>query len=106
MARSAKEINIATLYIAEYADVRGSTPVEPALATQPVTVGGTSTQSAAFNANTRFVRLHTDAACFVLFGANPTAVTGASPRLAAGATEYFHVDRGLDPTKLKVAVIS
>ena len=66
--------------------------VEPARANQQLAIG-VAVQSAAFGDNTRFVRLHADAACRVLFGANPTA-TGTSMRLAAGATEYFGVRPG------------
>jgi len=73
---------MATLYIQEYAklavDDMGK-PVqigqEPALASQTVAIGGASVQSAAFNARTKFVRLHTDVICSVKFGANPTATT-------------------------------
>ena len=98
---------MAVLYISEYQDMpmTGSGPafqagMEPAIATQTVAIGGTSTQSAAFNASTRFVRLHTDAICSVLFGSNPTA-TATSPRMAANATELFGVKGGH-----KVAVIT
>lgn len=65
---------------------------EPALAGQQVTFT-TATQSAAFGSTTRFVRLHSDSNCRILFGDNPTAA-GTSPRLAAGASEYFGVVPG------------
>ena len=94
------------LYVSEYI----SLPVvsgkfiqagdEPAVATQTVPIGAGSLQSVAFNPNTRFVRVHTDAICSVLFGADPTA-TAASPRMAAGSTEFFGVKPGH-----KVAVIT
>ncbi len=82
------------LYITEYENVlqiNGVSPIalEPALATQVVSYS-TSTQSAAFNARTRFVRLHTDAICSIEFGTNPTATT-STRRMAAGQTEYFAV---------------
>lgn len=74
---------------------------EPAAVVQtPVAIGGVSTQSAAFGSNTRLVRLHTDAACRVAFGENPTA-TANSMRLAANSTEFFGVIPGQ-----KVAVIT
>ena len=97
---------MATLYISEYNDINVRqgvlTPVvvEPALADQTKAIAGTSAQSNAFGANTRIVRLHTDAVCSVLFGANPTALT-TSKRLAADQTEYFRVNPGD-----KVAVIA
>lgn len=97
---------MAVLYIQEYdrmpTDTRTSIPTgsEPALASQTVAIGGGSVQSAAFNTNTRFVRLHTDAICSVEFGANPTA-TSSKARMAANQTEFFGVKGGH-----KVAVIT
>lgn len=74
--------------------------VEPPIAEQtPVAIGASSTQSAAFNDRTRFVRLHCDAPCRVAFGVNPTAGAN-SKRMAAGQTEFFGVRPGQ-----KVAVI-
>ncbi len=95
------------LYITEYAEIGKDTlgrllscPLEPALAEQKITISGTSAQSSAFNADTRFIRLHTNEICSVLFGANPTA-TVASQRFAAGQTEFKAVVPGQ-----KVAVIT
>jgi hypothetical protein len=47
-------------------------------------------QFAAFNAKTRFVRLHTDAVCSIKFGTNPTA-SATTARMAANSTEYSSV---------------
>lgn len=97
---------MAVLYISEYDNVArdniGTVQAgqEPAIATQTVAISGGSTQSSAFNANTKFVRIHTDAICSVKFGSNPTA-TSTSARLAANQTEFFGVRPGE-----KVAVIS
>lgn len=97
---------MAVLFISEYDNVaRDNVGMvqagqEPAIATQTVAIGGASAQSAAFNANTKFVRLHTDAICSVAFGANPTA-TASTARMAANQTEFFGVRPGQ-----KVAVIS
>lgn len=97
---------MAKLFISEYdrmpADPRGLVPTgsEPAVTTQAVAIGGASAQSAAFNARTKFIRLHTDAICSVKFGANPTA-TADDLRMAANQTEFFGVVGGQ-----KVAVIS
>lgn len=97
---------MAVLYISEYADMRYLAGYEPAIATQTVSVGGSSVQSAVFNEQTKFVRVHTDVVCSVLFGVNPTATT-SSPRLAAGQTEYFAVRAPLDAgSRLRLAVIS
>ena len=71
----------------------------PALDNQAITISSTSAQSAALEAATTMVRLYTDTACFVLFGANPTALTTSMP-LAAGAAEYFCV---IPNTSVKIA---
>lgn len=88
---------MATLYISEYAGIgfgnNQNLPVEPPLAEQTVSVSGTSAQSSAFNASTRFIRVHTDAICSILIGSNPTATT-AKKRMAADQTEYFAVNGG------------
>lgn len=95
------------LYITEYPgtgyDHGGGVAVAntPAITTQIVNNTGGSAQSAAFNANTRLVRLETDSICSFLFGTNPTATT-ADPRMAANQTEYFTIQPG---NGMKVAVI-
>lgn len=94
---------MAVLYISEYATMdlmAGIIAPEPALVEQTKAIGGSTAQSSAFGVTTRVVRIHTDAACHILFGANPTATT-SSKRMAAGATEYFAVTPGH-----KVAVIA
>jgi hypothetical protein len=94
---------MAVLYISEYSGyLQGGVqvPVEPAIATQTVAIGGSSTQSAAFNANTRLVRLETDAICSISFGQSPT-VTTSNARMAANSEDYFEVQPGH-----KVAVIT
>lgn len=67
---------------------------------QQVAIGGASAQSAAFDGQTQFVRLHTDAACRIAFGSDPTAAA-TTARMAAGSTEFFGVKPGH-----KVAVIT
>lgn len=100
---------MAVLYITEFAsqglDAKGRAMVVadlPAAASQTVAIGGSSTQSSAFNALTKFVRIHTDAVCSVEFGTSPTATT-SSMRLAANTTEYFSVPLN---GSYKVAVIT
>lgn len=68
----------------------------------PVTISGTTAQSAAFGNGASLVRLHTDVICCVAFGTNPTATT-SSMRMAANSTEYFAVSAG---QSYKVAVIA
>lgn len=94
---------MAVLYITEYAAISiPEAPIAPgeAIASQTVAIGGSSTQSSAFNAQTRYVRLHTDAICSIAFGASPTATTSTA-RMAANTTEYFSVTPAT-----KVAVIT
>jgi hypothetical protein len=73
---------------------------EPAVANQQVAIGVASAQSSPFADTTRFVRVHTDVACRIAFGSNPTAAA-SSMRMPAGGTEFF----GVSPN-LRVAVIS
>jgi len=96
---------MATLYISEYSGLGSGggyaqLAQAPAVAEQTLAIAGASAASAAFNASTKFVRLHTDAICSIAFGAAPVA-TAAKMRMAANATEYFGVVAGQ-----KVAVIS
>lgn len=106
---------MATLYITEFQALgqaglptNGFGPNGPTQAAQqppvadqtPVSITGASAQSAAFNAATTLVRIHTDSICSILFGTNPTATT-ANARMVAGQTEYFGVLPGM-----KVAVIA
>lgn len=107
---------MATLYITEFIEpgaAHGRSPSmgqQGAVATQTVAIGGSSTASAAFNANTNMVRLHNDngGPCSIIFstpaqlkaGTTPTATT-SHPRMAANQTEYY----GVIPGQI-VAVIS
>lgn len=97
---------MAVLYVTEYAtaavDQGRAVPVGygPPVVNQTVAIGGASVQSAAFNANTRLIRVHSDAICSILVGSNPTATTSTA-RMAANQTEYF----GVAPTH-KIAVIT
>lgn len=90
---------MAVVYITEFAGLmpsppggQGQIPMEPPLAEQTVAVG-VEAKSAAFNAKTRLIRIHTDAICSVLIDTNPTATT-AKGRLAANQTEYRGVPIG------------
>jgi len=99
---------MALLYVTEFSSLTPTTEGgaaqvarAPVVVDQsPVTIAGGSLQSAAFNAETKYVRLHCDAICSIAFGSNPTA-TAANMRMAAGQTEYFGVQPGM-----KVAVIT
>lgn len=89
------------LYVTEYARVKlvsgpggavAQCPEEPPLAEQVVDYSGGAAQSSAFNAKTRFIRVHADSICSRLIGSNPTATT-AKARMSADQTEYI----GLPP---------
>lgn len=83
---------MAVLYIAEFAKPAGGVNATvaplPPIAEQTVAIGGSSTASSAFNAQTTLIRVHTDAICSISIGA---AATSSKMRLAAGQTEYFVV---------------
>lgn len=97
-----------TLYITEYAFLgqvpnnAAQMPQEPPIAEQTVAIGASSAASSAFNAKTRFVRLHTDAICSVKVGVSPTAAA-TNGRMAANQTEYRAVPEG---GQYSVAVIT
>lgn len=100
---------MAVLYVTEYSrqgrDASGYNAAiaeETPAANQTVAIGGTTAQSAAFNALTSFVRIHTDAVCSIEFGTNPVATT-VTRRMAANSTEYFSVPKD---KAFKVAVIA
>lgn len=100
-------------YISEYArgtlDGRTFLPSgeEPAVATQVVDYTAGVAASATLNAQTRFVRVHTDAICSFKFGAAPVATVNDA-RMAANATEYFGVpnDPQLTGSGLKISFIT
>ncbi len=91
---------MATMYIREYAylmtDENGrviQAGQEPAEAGQAVTFT-TTTQSAAFSALTRFVRIEVDAAAFLDFGLNPSAAAADGCPLPANSDQFFGVYPG------------
>lgn len=95
---------MSTLYITEL-----NTPVldtsvinQPEVASQTVTVSGTTAASAAFQTQTNVIRIQCDGICSVKFGLAPTATTG-NMRMTAGQTEYFHIPQG---GAFKVAAIT
>ena len=97
---------MAVLYISEFSSlpqISGGQPQcapYPPVARQTVAIGVSSVSSSAFNAQTKFIRVHTDAICSVDIGAGPVA-TATTDRLGAGQTEYFGVTGGH-----KIAVIT
>jgi hypothetical protein len=89
---------MAVLYVTEFSEVPSvrnvPTPlaVEPAVAEQAVTFT-TTTQSAAFNADTRYVRIYASADCHIRFGTNPTATTSTA-KMKADVPEWRAVTQG------------
>lgn len=88
----------ADCYITEYRDVvevaRGEhVPVASSIVTTQRVTYTTSTQSSAFNAATKFVRVVCTAAAHFTFAANPTA-TANHPYIPSNAAEYFGVTAG------------
>lgn len=91
---------MADIYITEYAllardwnNFHIAAGAEPNLAEQKVSNPAVSTQSSAFNARTRFIMVHAQAAAHIAIGANPTAAT-TGHRLAAGETRFYGVTGG------------
>lgn len=93
---------MAILFVTEYSDLgtdgMGNKGVpaaqEPSIATSKADFTSGAAQSSAFNAKARFVRLYSDTAGYVKFGANPTAVTATDMPIAANAPEIFAVIPG------------
>jgi hypothetical protein len=88
---------MAGIRIFEFNDIgSGNAPVRRApftVAQANATIDGSSRQSSAFAAATRFVAVQADSDCHVVFGVNPTATTGGF-KVAAGSTEDFAVNGG------------
>lgn len=87
------------LYISEHAEIgeaqtggSAQVAVVPPIAVQVVDFTAGAASSAAFNAKTRFVRLHADAICSIRFDG---VATTAYPRMAADQTEYFGVESSI-----------
>lgn len=58
-----------------------------------MTISGTNAQSGAATRN--YVRIGTDAACYVCFGSNPDAtVTTGRYWMPANSVEYFQIEKG------------
>lgn len=84
-------------YITEFENLEnvggsiGQIAAQPPIAEQTVSYT-THTESSALNANTKYVRVHTDSICSVSFGTAPSATT-SKMRMAANQTEYFKVPK-------------
>ncbi len=65
----------------------------PGLAVQSITYTS-STASAAFNAETRLIRVTVDADAWLVVAETPTATVATGTKLPSGAVEYFYVQPG------------
>lgn len=86
---------MASLYITGYGSVGAQhtqVAMTPRTEMQKLAIGS-EVKSAAFNANTRFIRVHCDAICSIVIDGSPTAAT-TDTRLPADAVEYFGVNPG------------
>jgi hypothetical protein len=88
-----------TVYVTEFRSLRaidggvsGPALHVPALANQVLTPSASSQDSVPFQAATRLVRIHTDAAVLVDIGPTPNADNGW--RMAANQTETFGAAEG------------
>jgi hypothetical protein len=96
---------MATLWIKEHETmpiISGNPQIwaEPVSVEQTVTVSGTSAQSAAFNAKTKFITITCDGIFSYLVSTNPTAAT-TNFRVEAGNVLTFAV-----PPAYKIAAIT
>jgi hypothetical protein len=84
---------MAVCYISEFASIANVTGANiammPPIAQQTVAIGAEA-DSNAFNAATRYIRVHVDAICSIAIGVTPTATTSML-RMSAESTEYFAV---------------
>ena len=99
---------MAKLWVQEYAkqgtDASGfAAPVgeEPALASQVIDFAAGSTVSAAFHADTKFIRLWSDAESHVAFGTGALAAGSGNLPIGAKEKEFIGI-RPLDATHLAV----
>ena len=68
-------------------------------ASQKVTIGAASAQSATFSDSTTIIRIFTTTDCYIKVATNPTATT-SDMFIAGGIIEYFGIEKGH-----KIAVI-
>jgi hypothetical protein len=97
---------MAKLYISEFQFMGANTYDESSIARQPslvnqtVDFSGGAAASAAFSANTTYIRVWSDTQCCMKFGAAPVATTTDTP-MAPSQPEYF----GVTPAQKLSAVI-
>jgi hypothetical protein len=101
---------MATLWIKEHTkkpQMAGGPDIwaEPAAVEQAVTISGTSAQSAAFAAQTKFVTITSDSAFCYLVAANPTAAT-TNFRIQAGDILTFGVEPAPGVAPYKIAAVT
>lgn len=99
---------MATLYVVEYAKLAKEdygdaiqAGEEPALAEYTIPIGSSSSAPIAFQKDTRFVMLHTDAICHIGIGGDQVVAKDSKRRLPADGTVFYGIRNG---TNLSIAV--
>lgn len=101
---------MATLWIKEHSkkpQIGGNPDIwsEPADVEQAVAISGTSAQSAAFRAQTKFITITSDSVFCYLVASNPTATT-SSFRVPAGEILTFAVIPSPGTAPYKIAAVT
>ncbi len=80
----------------------------PINAAQAITTSASSAQSAAFQNNTKLLRINNDttSAVSLAFGTNPTAVINTGIRMTPNATEYFDISSVMGQSYKVAAVVT
>ena len=92
---------MALCYVTEYAELAScdtgivQAGLEPNLTVQKIDfTAGAAATATAFDSRTRFVRIWSDTAGYIKFGASPTAVTATDTPVSASTAEFFGVRPG------------
>lgn len=97
---------MAKLFVSEFAGVTWggnstttnqliAAPNMPPMAEQAINIGMSSTRSAAFSAQTRFIQINCDAACCIAVGPVTIDASASYHRMAADETRWYGVNPGL-----------
>jgi len=102
---------MSTLWIKEHAkkpQLAGGPDIwaEPPLATQVITYTATAGQSAAFNAQTKFITISSDGIFAYLVAANPTAVAGTDFRVGSDQILTFGVEPPPGTAPYKISAVT
>lgn len=101
---------MATLWIKEHAkkpQYAGGPDIwsEPVLVEQVISFTGTAGQSAAFNAQTKFITLSSDSVYAYLVSTNPTAVAGTNFRVGTDQIITIGVEQAPGSAPYKISAV-